>query len=48
MKNGLIQIRLTAERKKSWKNHAEKMGVPLTSLIIYAVSKFLNEENSVK
>ncbi len=49
MKNELIQIRLTTERKKSWKDHAEKMGIPLTSLIVYAVSKFINEEKcSVK
>ncbi len=45
MKDGIIQIRITNSRKKSWKEYAEKMGIPLTSLIIYAMSRFMNEEN---
>ncbi len=45
MKDGLIQIRLANERKEIWKQYADKLGIPLTSLIIYAVSKFLNEKD---
>lgn len=45
MKNGIIQIRVAGERKKIWKAYAEKLGIPLTSLIIYAMARFMNEEN---